>query len=87
VGRCVLYTRDRNYVSASVVADGTYTAQIRPGGIRASFAMSGPYCFTDSPEAPLAGIDNSYSWRQAWSDEFTVSAGGEAVVDAAVVTC
>ncbi|MGW5668059.1 hypothetical protein [Micromonospora sp. NPDC003776] len=77
-----------NRVSASVAADGTFTAQIRPGGVVAEFYISKPYCFTPTADAPLAGYDNSslYSSR-AWTNPVTVTAGGEAVVNAAVVIC
>ncbi|HEX5993937.1 MAG TPA: hypothetical protein VFY84_02215 [Jiangellales bacterium] len=74
--------------AASVAPDGTYTTQFRPGGVVVDFSIAKPYCFTDSADADLAGYDNSslYS-NQAWSNPATVTAGGEVVIDAAVVTC
>ncbi|MCO1596835.1 DUF11 domain-containing protein [Micromonospora sp. RHAY321] len=77
-----------NRVSASVNADGTFTAQIRPGGVVADFYLRKPYCFTPTADAPLASYDNSSPYEsRAWTNPVTVTAGGEAVVNAAVVTC
>ncbi|MGI5524270.1 hypothetical protein ACQEUX_25480 [Micromonospora sp. CA-259024] len=77
-----------NRVSASVGGDGTFTAQIRPGGVVADFYIRKPYCFTPTADAPLAGYDNSSLYSsEAWTNPVTATAGGEAVVNAAVVTC
>ncbi|MEV1332731.1 hypothetical protein AB0J20_24530 [Micromonospora costi] len=72
---------------ATVNADGTYTATVRPGTYRTEFYIRDPYSFISSPDSDVVyylnetGGDNKYGR----SDYITVAGGEEAVVDAGVV--
>ncbi|SCL34196.1 conserved repeat domain-containing protein [Micromonospora pallida] len=73
---------------ATVAADGTWTTPFRAGGLIANFTIQSPYCFADSVDGDLAMYQN-YSYGGGWaaSNPATLAAGGEAVIDAAVVRC
>jgi uncharacterized repeat protein (TIGR01451 family) len=76
------------YVRATVAADGTWSALFRPGGVVAIFTIQAPYCFADSVDGDLAAYQNySGGGGNAASNPATLAAGGEAVIDAAVVRC
>ncbi|MCI4063809.1 DUF11 domain-containing protein [Micromonospora sp. R77] len=76
------------YVRATVAADGTWTVPFRPGDVVASFTIQSPYCFADSADGDLAMFHNySYGGGDASSNPAALTAGGEAVIDAAVVRC
>jgi uncharacterized repeat protein (TIGR01451 family) len=74
-------------VVATLGADGTYIARVRPGSYVVEFYVLLPYLFTDSADSDLVNYYN-YTGGQTnlgFSDVIDVAGGDEVVIDAAVV--
>lgn len=69
-------------ILATVNPDGTYVAQVRPGTNRVEFRIWS-YDFTAGTDSDVVSFDNSTGY--GYSGWFTLAAGEEAVVDAAVI--
>jgi uncharacterized repeat protein (TIGR01451 family) len=69
-------------ILATVNLDGTYVAQVRPGTHRVEFRIW-PHDFTAATDSDVVSFDNSTGY--GYSGWFTLAAGEEAVIDAAVI--
>ncbi|MFC0507464.1 DUF11 domain-containing protein [Micromonospora costi] len=72
---------------ATVNADGTYTATVRPGTYQTEFYIRDPYSFISSPDSDVVYYLNQTGGYNKYgrSDYFTLAGGEEAVVDAGVI--